>query len=365
MEILSDSRLEYKDIKSRLSKLTARQLYILIYEMHLKGISINFSNNLDYLTNQLQLLRYDSIVLISYIDKCMDRVIGDEYVKWLSNDVRAAIWFDVYWSLHKASISLDRFTLYADFKIDLLRSFDACHIMSEPIIIYALSGYKNNYLKWTRDSVPFSLQINSEYEFTVDTLHTTRRPRNHNSLANSSNPNYKYIPILDASIREDIVKDTGSQPRLKMDFLALAREKYVLNMASDKELKWLDKKNKKQIDWAINHLESKGLLWKPYLFIANNYEDKYDQVRASIDAFKLQISRFSSDSKVTKSTQKEFILAMRNSWYQIRSKEKDPEQLMLNKAYTKKLRKLCDSYGVDSSTYLEDLIDEEFKKLSK
>lgn len=370
MDINSDSQPTHKDIKSVLSRLTTRQLYILVHEMHLNDIKINISNNLDYLTNQFYLLGYSALVLHGYIDRCMDRVIGDEYIKWLKDNLRAAIWFDVYFSNSRADLSIDRFSLHSDFKHDFLRSFDACHFFGKSDFADTyLNKRSNSFLIPNQSSTPFSLKVNSDYTFETDSLHMMQRLYNQNSISNSLNPHVKrptrFAPK--APSRTDMIKNTKNQLQLKTNFINSAKMKYVLDIASVKDLKWLDIENKKQIDWAIAYLESKNFLWKPYLFIPNGYKDKYDQICASIDAFEIQKNKLKPDDKMIDFSQKDFIKNIRNAWYQIKSKEKDSKEPLdkpsLDKKYQKKLQKLCDNCDVDSSTYLKGLIDDELKKL--
>ena len=370
MDVSSDSRLEHKDIKNILSRLTSRQLYILIHEMYLNDISINISNNLDYLTNQLHLLGYRALVLHGYVDRCMNRVIGDEYVKWLKDNLRAAIWFDVYLSNSRASLSIDRFSLHSDFKHDFLKSFDACHFLGKSDFADThFNTRSNSFLIPNQSSTPFSLKMNPDYEFETASLHMMQIFHSPNSISNSSNPHLKRPTRFPprAPSRTDIIKNTKNQAKLKTKFVTSARMKYVLDMASVKDLKWLDNKDERQIDWATAYLESKNLLWKPYLFIASGGQDKYDQICASIDSFELQKHQPRRNNKILDLSQKDFIEKMRNAWYQIKSKEKAPRKLpekpLLGSAYQKKLKKLCDNYGVDSSTYLKGLIDDELKKL--
>lgn len=373
MDVSSDSRLEYKDIKNILSRLTSRQLYILIYEMYLNDIEVIVSDNIEYLTNQIQLLEWDAFLLNSYIDRCMNVVIGDEYINWLKKSLRTAIWFDVYCSTHKVSISIDRFILYADFKSDFIRAFDACHFLEESSAMYTFLNLRSNsFFIPNRESTPFSLKVNPDYKFKTTSLHTTRglrRPRSQTELPPPpSEPPVMQKPTSPRSLkRKKADKNLEHQSRLKIHFITSARMKYVLDIASVKDLKWLDDKDERQIDWAITYLETKSLLWKPYLFITSGGQDKYDQICASIDAFELQKNKLRRDNKILNLSQKDFIEKMRNAWYQIKSKEKAPEKLLeklsLNMAYQKKLQKLCDNYGVDSSTYLKNLIDNELKKL--
>lgn len=387
MDINSDSKLTHKGIKNILSGLTARQLYILIYEMYLSNIEITVSDNVEYLTNQIQLLDWDALLLNSYIGRCMNMVIDDEYIDWLKKSLRAAIWFDVYLSNSKSGLSIDRFSLHSDFKHDFLRSFDACHFLGKPDFANTYFNTRSNsFLISNQSSTPFSLKMNPDYEFETASLHTTRglrRPRRQNELPITpykplmmrkptppSKPSMMRKPTRSPPRllkREKFDKNVAHQFRLKINFITSARMKYVLHIASVKDLKWLDDKDGRQIDWAITYLETKSLLWKPYLFIANGYKDKYDQICASIDAFELQQSKLKEDNEILSLSQKDFIEKMRNAWYQIKSKEKNSKEPLykppLDKTYQKKLQKLCDNYGVDSSTYLKGLIDDELKKL--
>lgn len=76
----------------------------------------------------------------------------------------------------------------------------------------------------------------------------------------------------------------------------LRKKKYTLNYAkalySDfktkvKHLNWLDPTDEKQIQWAVDYLEEKGLLVQPVTFIPTTTRDLYTQVCASLDMLDL------------------------------------------------------------------------------
>jgi len=331
MDINSDSKLEYKEIKSSLSKLNNRQRYILVYQMHLNRIDIAVDNNLDYLINKIQILEWNARKLNDYIEQCISLVIEDRYIGWLEKDLRAAIWFDKYWSNHRGRMGIEEFSFYANFETDFLKSFDVGRILNEQEIIHKLKKNKENI-------------ILSKSILRDAPLKNHLKPR----------------PVR----RKD---DNSRQNRIKIDFMTSAKKRYILDSASKKDLKWLDNNNEQQIDWAINYLEALDLLLRPHLFIASDSRDCYDQVCASIDAFSILRNDLKRNNEIVTLSQKSFIDKMRNAWYQVKSRNKAskklPEKPLLGSAYQKKLKKLCDNYGVDSSTYLKGLIDDELKKL--
>lgn len=331
MDINSDSKLEYKDIKSSLSKLNSRQLYILVYEMHLNRIDIIVNNNLDYLINKIQMLEWDARELNGYIGKCISLVIEDRYIGWLEKDLRAAIWFDCYWYKHRGKMGIEEFSLYADFETDFLKSFDASRLLSEQEITHKLRKTRINHL-FTKYTFRYATREN------YPKLRPTR-----------------------------LMNDNSRQNKIKVNFMISAKKRYFLDSASKKDLKWLDSDNEQQIDWAINYLEALDLLLRPYLFIANDSRDCYHQVCASIDAFSISRNSLERNNEIVTLSQKGFIDRMKNAWYQVISRSKSTKMFIdkpsLNKTYQKKLQKLCDNYDVDSSTYLKGLIDDELKKL--
>lgn len=331
MDISSDSKLEYKDIKSSLSKLNSRQLYILVYKMHLDYIDIVVNNNLDYLINKIQKLEWTARELNDYIAQCLSLVIEDRYVGWLEKDLRAAIWFDKYWSKHRGRTGIEEFSLYANFETDFLKSFDASRLLNKQEIANKAMDDRRNLIlsKLIFRSVP---------------------PEN--------TPSPKPVRRVD---------DNSRQNKIKIDFMISAKKRYFLDSASKKDLKWLDNNNEQQIDWAINYLEALDLLLRPHLFIANDSKDCYDQVCASIDAFSILQNSLKRNNEIVTLSQKGFIDRMRNSWYQVKSRNKASKKSLdkppLDKTYQKKLQKLCKNDGVDASTYLKGLIDDELKKL--
>lgn len=331
MDVNSNLKLEYKDIRTILSKLTSRQLYILVYEMHLNNIDIVINDNLDYIINKIQVLEWNALQLNKYIEQCISLVIEDRYIDWIEKDLRAAIWFDKYWSYHRYRMGIERFSLYTDFESDFLRSFDACRLLGRQETANKLMNDQRKLILAKlifRDVLP-------------------EKPPEPKSSRHADNK--------------------SRQNKIKIDFIISAKNRYFLESASKKDLKWLDSKNEQQIDWAINYLEALNLLLKPHLFIASNSRDYYDQVCASIDAFSILRNNLKRNNEIITLDQKGFIDRMKNSWYQVKSRnkasKKSLDKQLLDKTYQKKLLKLCDSYGVDSSTYLKGLIDDELKKL--
>lgn len=331
MDINSNSKLEYKDIKSSLSKLNSRQLYILVYKIHLNRIDIVVNNNLDYLINKIQALEWNARELNNYIEQCISLVIEDRYIGWLEKDLRAAIWFDKYWSRHRCRMGIEEFSLYANFETDFLKSFDASRLLNKQETIYELEKTKINRL----------LPKNTFRDATPENYPKPRPVRSMN--------------------------DNSRQNKIKIDFIISAKKRYSLDSASKKDLKWLDNNNEQQIDWAINYLEALDLLLRPHLFIANDSKDCYDQVCASIDAFSILRNNLKRNNEIVTLSQKGFIDRMKNAWYQVISRSKSPKKSLdkppLDKTYQKKLQKLCKNYGVDAPTYLKGLIDDELKKL--
>lgn len=332
MDVNSDSKLEYKDIKNSLSKLNSRQLYILVYEMYLNNIDIVVNDNLDYLINRIQILGWNALQLNNYIEMCIILVIENKYMGWLEKNLRTAIWFDKYWSNYRDRVGIEKFSLYADFETDFLKSFDACRLLSE------------------RAHTEKSLSIQKEL---ID--------------KKISSPPSETIPLCKSWKRITQMEPESRQSELKIAFITSARKAYIRDSANKKDLKWLNSNDELQIDWAIGYLESRELLIKPYLFIPSNSIDCYHQICASIDAFVILRDSLKRNNDLVTLNQKDFIIVMRNAWYQQKSRGKPvpkvTKQSLLTLQYKKKLEKLCNSYGVDSYTYLENLIDNEIDKL--
>ena len=62
---------------------------------------------------------------------------------------------------------------------------------------------------------------------------------------------------------------------------------YIRYRTKTKYLHWLDPRNQKQIDWAIDYLEERRLLIQPFNFILTSNVDLYMQICSSIDAIDL------------------------------------------------------------------------------
>ena len=119
-------------IKRKLIKLTNRQVYVFSHEMSDDQIKIAISDNLDYLIDKIIKLNFTRKKFDIYIEQSINMVVENEYIDWLTEDLRAAIWFnDFFDSSVKNSAPFKvrrRLISYSNFTTDLIRDFDTCYI---------------------------------------------------------------------------------------------------------------------------------------------------------------------------------------------------------------------------------------------
>lgn len=75
--------------------------------------------------------------------------------------------------------------------------------------------------------------------------------------------------------------------RTKRLILRQAFHAYKNYKNKPKDLNWLNRNDKDQLDWAIEYLQELGLLIQPLNFLSANQKDSYTQICASIDALDL------------------------------------------------------------------------------
>ena len=368
-------------IKRKLIKFTNRQVYVFSHEMSHNQIKIAISDNLDYLINKIIKLNVTRKKFDICIEQSINMVVENEYIDWLTEDLRAAIWFnDFFDSSVKNSTPFKvhrRLISYSNFTTDLIRDFDTCYINDKDTHTkyYSRSPY-------TRDIVSkhagrtqrygSSSRERQRYDKDLNTYHINDISTNYGSDLSSINDNaLKELSILqgiDTFPREDRKDrprrtiDTTDQLEIKTKFIAFAKAKYISIKTPPKYLSWLNISDEQQLYWAVEYLESQGLLLKPYLFSAIKLKDLYDQICASIDAIDVSDTYDRGSIRELSLYKKDKLNKMRGAWSQKKFRDrKDTEsaqEYLLSRKYMSKLEKLATENGVSNVEYLKHLIDE-------
>ena len=318
-------------IRSKLSKLSPRLLYVTIEEIYRDDIY--FKEDVDYLTNQLSILGITTEKLTGYINDAKDIILDDEAVDWICKDLRAALWFDYYIS-HKCT---RRNNLH-------LRNPYILEINA----IVPISFIKNCIRKFDTCRIIINEGYNGKGH--VEPIRTSRKANR------ESNREYKYNELTDQQF----------QMKQKTDFIAQTKIKYNLNKTSYKNLDWLDKKDELQLLWAKDYLFSQELLIHSNSFFAESLSELYDQICASIDVIDINSigSVDSSKPEYMSLGKKDKLRKMRGAWSQKKFRDKkdaeSAQEYFLSRPHMNKLKKLSEAFGVTSKEYIQQLIDEAY-----
>ena len=156
--------------------------------------------------------------------------------------------------------------------------------------------------------------------------------------------------------------DTTDQLEIKTKFIAFAKAKYISIKTPPKYLSWLNISDEQQLYWAVEYLESQGLLLKPHLFSATKLKDLYDQICASIDAIDVSDTYDRGSIRELSLYKKDKLNKMRGAWSQKKFRDKkdteSAQEYLLSRRYMNKLEKLATENGVSNVEYLKHLIDE-------
>lgn len=324
---------ERDDIRSKLSKLSPRLLYVTIEEIYQDDRYVYFKEDVDYLTNQLSILGITAEQLTGYINDAKDIILDDEAVDWICKDLRAALWFDYYIS-HKCARR------------------NNLHLKNPYILeihaIVPISFIKNCIRKFDTCRIIINEGYNGKGH--VEPIRTSRNANR------ESNREYRYKKLTYQQC----------QMEQKTDFIAQTKIKYNLNKTSYKNLDWLDKKDELQLLWAKDYLLSQKLLIHSNSFFAESLSELYDQICASMDAIDINSigSVDSSKPEYMSLGKKDKLRKMRGAWSQKKFRDKkDADSALehfLTRGHRNRLKELASDDGVSSKEYIQQLIDEAY-----
>ena len=201
-----------------------------------------------------------------------------------------------------------------------------------------------------------------------------------NEVLNNSSYTMNSIGVNPASFNEginkqqtpennsnDIKTETKTSVLTQFNFALESKSTFIINAkilynfihTKHEYTSWISNEDNNQLYWAWNYLDKAGVLIKPQLFLAQNNEDLFAQICASLDAldnnYDLNYSYTPSPNK------KYFISNMRKAWSQKKFRDKTDidaaQDLLLTKKAKKQLSELSSAYGISSLEMLTDIID--------
>jgi hypothetical protein len=142
----------------------------------------------------------------------------------------------------------------------------------------------------------------------------------------------------------------------KILFLQNCASEWNFRKSSDSEIKWIQKTNSSQLEWAWLYLTKHNLLTHCFNHISNNNE-KYESILACLD-------NLSYSSPETKEL---ILLKMKKTWSQKKfrdsGKAKKPYHLPLTQETQAQLEELAKLKNMNKSKVLEAIILKEFNEL--
>ncbi|MGE6245889.1 hypothetical protein ACQKCF_07815 [Psychrobacter proteolyticus] len=366
MTTRDDGLLDSDYIKSKIKGLSPRLLYVLMTEVSIDKSQSTSVVDVDYLSRRLAELNIMSEDLDSYIDIAHNHVLDDKAVDWIFKSLRVVLWFDDYLKKNRFKALTPYIlkfqpilrTTYID---DCLKIFDTCYLLTEEESNNIYNNRSMNDGRYVRVMKPRNVATNI-YDMSISLPPRPSRPsrpiRENYDTSSTSNRRNSTLR-LNKHIK---------QFERKSEFINCAKVEYSLRRTSEKYTDWLDVKNEQQILWAQEHLYSQNLLIQPRGFLTDTLQSIYEQVCASLDIIDTGLDNNSTTYGTSGMSlkKKEIIRKMRGAWSQKKFRDKkDAEsalEYILNRRHINKLKKLASDYGVSSTEYLQQLIDDAYDK---
>ncbi|GAA0804473.1 hypothetical protein [Psychrobacter piscatorii] len=363
MTTRDDGLLDSDYIKSKIKGLSPRLLYVLMTEVSIDKSQSTSVVDVDYLSRRLAELNIMSEDLDSYIDIAHNHVLDDKAVDWIFKSLRVVLWFDDYLKKNRFKALTPYIlkfqpilrTTYID---DCLKGFDTCYLLTEEESNNIYNNRSMNDGRYVRVMKPRNVATNI-YDMSISLPPRPSRPIRENYDTSSTSNRRNSTLRLNKHIK---------QFERKSEFINCAKVEYSLRRTSEKYTDWLDVKNEQQILWAQEHLYSQNLLIQPRGFLTDTLQSIYEQVCASLDIIDTGLDNNSTTYGTSGMSlkKKEIIRKMRGAWSQKKFRDKkDAEsalEYILNRRHINKLKKLASDYGVSSTEYLQQLIDDAYDK---
>lgn len=366
-------------------KLTPRETNLALYELSFNNIHIIVPNDLDYLKKSCKSIQLNDSAIDSLILKIKSNIIPEDSVSWLTNDLRALVWFSAFLKLCQPSIPVESArNFYIDFEKNFITAFDCFsfeltenvgmgkyyHLdMKLRLVRMALTTYssfktKPRELDWLNESDEQQIMWAREY---LENINLLLQP----SLFYAINSSQAFAQVC-ASI--DF-----------LDFLANGQPPVISQVATSQPHPHSHPQQQQQQQQPDNQLQA----MQPDPRIETNIADYPHQQFGNHEKMLIdmraqqwneqwqalwntntnqntihgqQVNRYIPKADTEPSLFKKDILRkMRNAWSQKKFRDKmdtdTAQEVLLGKRYTKKLDRLASTNKIDSISYLKLLID--------
>ncbi|WP_372887111.1 hypothetical protein [Psychrobacter sp.] len=286
------------------SKLTEREVAVALAILQQSTSSIAIVRNRDYIFRAIEQVYFSEDSLLDLLKDIRSVLLSQKDIEWITESVRTSLWF---------------------------------------------SHYYNNKLSTV---IPFR---NNSVSIYIDNLITGIDC---------------YFHLLSQNIQMNLILDPNgaTKPRLinsfdfglpdKINAINDAKALYNSIRTTRKYTDWISINDQDQLYWASDYLRKAGILVENKLFLAQNSEDLFAQICASLDT----IDSFHNVGHQLPTTNKKYFISnMRKAWSQKKFRDKKDieaaQDLLLTRKAKKQLSELSSAYGISSVEILTDLID--------
>lgn len=365
-----DSTLDKNDILSKITKLNGRETAAVLAVLRSRNPSIITNNDNNYLAKVINENGEDIEDISDLLSNIKSVLVSDKDIEWLKSNNRISIWFNNYMFV-KGSGFLPNFCVNnnSNFIDNLIAGFDCASFQG--MLSNPNPHFSDAYNLPVQHSVSQSHPVKTKYShLAVDMNEVLNKPsytmnnvgvsptsfndstNKQQTLENNSND-------IKTETKISILTQFNFALESKSTFIVNAKILYNLIHTKREYISWLRTEDNNQLYWAWNYLDKAGVLIKPQLFLAQNNEDLFAQICASLDAFDnnhdLNYSYTPSPNK------KYFISNMRKAWSQKKFRDKTDidaaQDLLLTRKAKKQLSELSSAYGISSLEMLTDIID--------
>lgn len=306
MDFLMDSKQSMEErILRKIIGLTDREVAVVLKVLSQYDNGITVIREKSYLYKRLNHIRLDPDSLLVLLNDVKSVLIPEESIDWITKDLRASLWFANYYKKH---------------------------ILDIP--------FANN-----------SLSKHVDFLITgIDCSFTLLNPPSH---SNDNNEQIYLIDYYDFNLEH------------KLTIINNTKRLYQSIFTERKYTDWIDISDQDQLYWAADYLKKAARLVEVPLFLAQNNEDIFAQICASLDTID---NLHNINYQYTPTANKKFFISnMRKAWSQKKFRDKkdaeSAQEYFLTRRHINKLKKLADEYGVSSKEYLQQLIDEAYDSI--
>ncbi|WP_201595201.1 hypothetical protein [Psychrobacter vallis] len=363
-----DSTLDKDDILSKITKLTGRETAVALTMLRSQIPSIIINNDNNYLAKVIYGNDVEGVSdLLSNVQSVL---ISDKDIEWLKSNIRILIWFYNY-MFAKGNGFLPTFCINnnSSFIDNLIAGFDCAFFQ------VMLSSPNHPFLSAHNFPVQYSVSqsypIKTKYShLTIDMnevlnkpSHTMNNvevnPTSFNDSTNKQQTQKNNSTSVETEAKTSIFTQFNFALESKSTFIITAKILYNLIHTKREYTSWIKTEDNNQLYWAWNYLDKAGILIKPQLFLAQNNEDLFAQICASLDAF--DNNHNTSYPYAPSPNKKYFISNMRKAWSQKKFRDKTDidaaQDLLLTRKAKKQLSELSSAYGINSVEMLTDIIN--------